>query len=55
VVAAVGATAAVAMRRRYASATADAEDTAEAGTDDEAADEAGARAEVNGQVTAPRR
>jgi hypothetical protein len=54
VVAAVGATAAVAMRRRYASATADAEYTAEPATEDAPADEASARADVNGQVTAPR-
>src|SRR5580700_9624685 len=54
VVAAVGATAAVAMRRRYASATADAEYTDEPAAEDAPDDETSARAEVNGQVTAPR-
>jgi hypothetical protein len=53
-VAAVGATAAVAMRRRYASATADAEYTDEPAAEDAPDDETSARAEVNGQVTAPR-
>ena len=53
-VAAVGATAAVAMRRRYASATADAEYTDEPAAEDAPDDEASVRAEVNGQVTAPR-
>jgi hypothetical protein len=53
-VAAVGATAAMAMRRRYNSATADAEYTDDPAPEDAPADEAGARAEVNGQVTAPR-
>jgi hypothetical protein len=54
VVAAVGAAAAVAMRRRYASATADAEYTEEPGAEDAPGDETSARADVNGQVTAPR-
>lgn len=59
VAAAAGASAAAAMRRRYANATAEAKDSAESpdegrAEDGEPASEA-ARAEVNGQVTAPGR
>jgi hypothetical protein len=60
VVAAAGATAAVAMRRRYAAATAEAKEGAESpddesGQDGESESEAAARSEVNGQVTTPGR
>jgi hypothetical protein len=60
VVAAAGATAAVAMRRRYAAATAEAEDAtepadAESAQAPEAASDAAARSDVNGQVSTPRR
>jgi hypothetical protein len=53
--AAAGATAAVAMRRRYASATAAAENatTVDGPEDDAPADDAGPHAEVNGQVVTP--
>ena len=59
VVAAAAGTAAVAMRRRYASATAEAKEATEApaeegGQDGESADET-VRSEVNGQVTTPGR
>jgi hypothetical protein len=60
-VAAAGTTAAVAIRRRYASATADAEDAAEnaadpeAGTQAQADDPAAEAASVNGQVTTNKR
>ena len=53
--AAAGATAAIAMRRRYASATAAANDATEPPEDDQVAEtgEAASRAEVNGRVTTP--
>ena len=60
-VAAAGTTAAIAMRRRYASATADAEDAAadaaepEAATQAQAGDSADDSASVNGQVTINKR
>ena len=55
--AAAGTTAAVAIRRRYASATADAEDATEpeAATQAQADDPAAEAASVNGQVTANKR
>ena len=59
-IAAASGTAAVAMRRRYASATAEAKEGAETpdeegGPDTDPASEAATRSEVNGQVTAPGR
>jgi hypothetical protein len=60
VLAAAGTTAAVAIRRRYASATAEAEDALEPEVPQQAGDpgpeaEAAARAQVNGQVATPER
>ena len=60
VFAAAGTTAAVAMRRRYASATAEAKEATESPDeereqDGEPASEAAARSEVNGRVTSPGR
>lgn len=48
---AAGTTAAVAMRRRYASATAEAKDATEPDAPEQADDPAGEAASVNGQVT----
>jgi len=54
VLAAAGATAAVTMRRRYASATADAKDATEPDDAEQAADDPAAEApSVNGRVTTP--
>ena len=58
VAAAAGTTAAIAMRRRYATATAEAKEATESsdeagGPDTDPANEASARSEVNGQVTTP--
>ncbi len=57
-IAAAGGTAAVAMRRRYAAATAEAKEATESpgeedGPDTDSGSEAAARSEVNGQVTTP--
>ena len=52
---AAGTTAAVAMRRRYASATAEAKDATEPDTPEPADDPAAEAASVNGQVTATNR
>ena len=52
---AAGTTAAVAMRRRYASATAEAKDATEPDTPEPADDPAAEAASVNGQVTATKR
>jgi hypothetical protein len=60
VVAAAGATAAVTMRRRYASATAEAKDASDSSDDErtsrigESASDTAVRSDVNGRVTAPR-